>query len=121
MPLSGPAVHQQLMTGYTNAQTALEAARASISDTKEERDHLDDARGEALVDLAEHYLPELTRDAIRTTWVDVRSTVVQIMERKDDHRQQSRQSLDRLNLNRDHEEQTLVAITEQLDAALDEQ
>jgi len=121
MPLSGPAVHQQLMTGYTNAQTALESARASISDTKEERDHLDDARGEALVDLAEHYLPELTRDAIRTTWVDVRSTVVQIMERKDDHRQQSRQSLDRLNLNRDHEEQTLVAITEQLDAALDEQ
>ena len=121
MPISGPTAHQQLMDGYANAQKTLEAARESIGATKEQRDQLDDTRAEALVDLAEHYLPELTRDAIRTTWVEIRSTVVQIMERKEDHRSQLRQSLDRLNLNRDREEQTLAEITSQLDAALEEQ
>ncbi|MGB7343743.1 MAG: hypothetical protein WBD20_06000 [Pirellulaceae bacterium] len=121
MPISGPVVHQQLMAGYTNAQAALKSARESISDTKEQRDQLDDTRGEALVDLAEHYLPELTRDAIRTTWVEIRSTVAQIIERKESHCSQLRQSLDRLNLNRDQEESRLVSITERRDAALDVQ
>ena len=121
MPISGPVIHQQLMTGYTNAEKALEAARESIGKAKEQRDRLDDDRGEALVDLAEHYLPELTHDAIRTTWVEVRSTVAEIMERKDNHQQQLRHTLDQLNLNRDHEEQKLVEITADLDAALDAQ
>ncbi|NNE00614.1 MAG: hypothetical protein HKN47_25140 [Pirellulaceae bacterium] len=121
MSISGPDVHRMLMTGYTDAQQRLESARATIGQTKEQRDELDDNRGEALVDLAEHYLPELTRDAIRSTWDEIRATVSQILLRKEEHRQKLRESLDRLNLNREHEESQLVDITQRLDAASDEQ
>ena len=121
MPISGPVVHQQLMTGYTEAQAMLEKARATMGDTKEQRDALDDDRGEALVDLAEHYLPELTRDAIRNTWVEIRSTVAQILLRKDEHRARLREALDRLNLSRDHEDNKLIDINQRLDGALEVQ
>ena len=121
MPISGPVVHKQLMAGFTEAQAQLEKIRASIGETKEQRDELDDDRGDALVDLAEYYLPELTRDAIQSTWVEVRSTVSQIMLRKDEHRQRVRTVLDRLNLNRDHEEQKLIEINGRYDTALEQQ
>ena len=117
MPISGPVVHRQLMDGYTAAQANLDAARAKVGDTKSQRDDLDDSRGEALVDLAEHYLPELTRDAIRSTWVEIRGTVSQILLRKEDHRRKLRESLDRMNLNREHEDNKLVTFNEQLDVA----
>ena len=121
MPISGPVVHRQLMTGYTEAQSRLEKARSTVSEVKEKRDDLDDDRGEALVDLAEHYLPELTRDAIRTTWVEIRSTVSQILLRKDGHRNQLRETLDRYNLGREHEDSKLLKFTEELDEALEAQ
>ena len=118
MPISGPVAHRQLTDGYSDAQARLEMARAEINNTKVQRDELDDDRGEALVDLAEHYLPELTRDAIRSTWAEIRSTVVQILARKEEHRRRLRESLDRLNLKREHEEKKLNEITKQLDEAI---
>lgn len=121
MPISGPVVHGQLMAGYTEAQARLEKARSSINATKEKRDDLDDGRGDALVGLAEHYLPELTTDAIRTTWFEIRATVSQILLRKEGHRSQLREELDRYNLGREHEDSKLVALNEELDAALESQ
>ena len=121
MPISGPVVHRQLTDGYTQLQQRLEQARAEIGDTKIRRDELDDNRGEALVDLAEHYLPELTRDAIRDTWIEIRSTVAQILVRKEQHYARLREKLDRLNLNREHESDKLNEITARLDQALERQ
>ena len=100
MPISGPVVHRQLMTAYTDAQARLESARGEISRAKQQRDDLEDQRGDALVRLAEHYLPELTRDAIRETWIEVQPKVSQILLHKEDHRRRLADSLSQMTADR---------------------
>ena len=85
MPISGPVVHRQLMDAYSELQSRLESTRAQVEQTSEQRDQLDDERSEALVSLAEHYLPELTRDAIQKTWSEIRDAVAQVLLRKEEH------------------------------------
>ncbi len=117
MPISGPAVHRQLIDAYANAQTRLEQERQRISSSKGERDNLEDHRGDALVELAEHYLPELSLEAIRETWSDVRSSVADVLMRKEDHRRRVRESLANANRNREQLEAELMTINVELDAA----
>ena len=57
MPISGPVVHQQLMDTYNHSQQQYEAERAGLADAKAHRDKLDTGRDEALVELAQFYLP----------------------------------------------------------------
>ena len=56
MPISGPVVHQQLMDAYSRVQADLETQRGNIATSSTERDQLFDQRGDALVELAKHYL-----------------------------------------------------------------
>jgi hypothetical protein len=73
MPVSGPIVHQQLMHAYQEAQHELESARGHVAAAGAELGDLSEDRGDAIVNLAQHYLPELTREAIRKTWAEVQS------------------------------------------------
>ena len=75
MPIPGPTVHQQLMDAYKDLQAQLESVRDEILQKKDHRDQLDDERIAALASLAEHYLPELTGEAIDKTWVAVRDEI----------------------------------------------
>ena len=121
MPISGPVIHRQLMDGYKNAEARLESVRNRAGQIDNERVELDDHRSEALVDLAEHYLPELTRDAIRNTWIEVRSKVSQILLRKEDHCNRLRNRLNEWNDKRYLNDDRLLAVTSDLDAAINEQ
>ncbi len=121
MPISGPVVHRQLTDAYTDAQTRMESARKEISDASKQRDDLHDDRGDALVTLAEHYLPQLTRDAIQATWVEVQPSVTQVLLKKEDHRRRLLTDNQRLTDSRNEHEQALFAINEQLDQLLETQ
>ncbi len=121
MPISGPVVHQQLMDAYANMQADLESERGQILQTKEQRDALGDDRSEALVVLAEHYLPELTPDAIRQTWSEIRHSLSQLLERKEAEVRQLQSRLDELSDRRAELEQQLVAISRELDEAVEAQ
>lgn len=121
MPISGPVIHRQLMDGFKEAQERLEALRRRVNQVEDRRGELDENRSEALVDLAEHYLPELTRDAIRNTWIEVRSTVSQILLRKEDHVSRLNNKLSQWNDKRYLADDRLVEITERHDACLAEQ
>ena len=119
MPISGPVVHRQLIDAYANAQTRLEQERQRISSSKGERDNLEDHRGDALVELAEHYLPELSLEAIRETWIEVRSSVADVLMRKEDHRRRVRESLASANVRREQLEAELMTLNVELDAAIE--
>lgn len=121
MPISGPVIHRQLMDGYKDAESRLEAIRSRASQVQEQRGELDEHRGEALVDLAKHYLPELTRDAIRDTWIEIRSSVSQILLRKEDHCNRLRGKLGEWNDKRYVADDRLIAVTAELDGAVGEQ
>jgi hypothetical protein len=121
MPISGPVVHQQLMDAYTSTQTRLESERGQILHAKQQRDQLDDDRSEALVSLAEHYLPELTREAISETWFELRPAVSQILLRKQEHSQRADDALNLLTSQRQQQDLQLVASNHEFDQAIEAQ
>ncbi len=121
MSVSGPVLHQQLMDAYAAVQADLESARGEIIFARGQRDDLDDQRGEALAHLAEHYLPELTPEAIGQTWVEVRSAVAEVLHRKQDHARRLAEDLKDLSDRRQRQEQRLLETTDELDRAVDQQ
>ncbi len=121
MPISGPVLHRQLMDAYANAQARLEEERQKISSTKSERDDLVDHRGDALIELAEHYLPDLSENSIRNTWQEIRGSLADALMRKQDHQRRLRDALAAANASRVELENELVAIGAELDAAVESQ
>lgn len=117
MATPGPVVHQQLMDAYQDMQTALEAERAQMSDARAARNDLNDRRLEALVRLAEHYLPELSRDAIEKTWRDAQPGVTSLLLRKEDHQRQLQENLIQFTAGRDGEQKKLLEFNRKLDEA----
>lgn len=120
MPISGPVVHQQLMDAYAEMQQRLDHARAGLAGT-ELRDQLDDDRSAALVRLAEHYLPELTPDAVRQTWEEIQPAISRVLLRKQEHVDRMKVELVALNQERGQNDSKLVALNQELDQVLQEQ
>lgn len=118
MPISGPVVHRQLIDAYNNAQARLEQARGPML-SNDDRENLQDRRGEALVKLAEHYLPQLSREAILSTWPDVRSQLAHVLRRKESHSLDLHNQLDEANQRRHQFEAELISLNNDRDRALD--
>lgn len=117
MPISGPVVHQQLMDAYATTQSQLKTQRGQIGQTSNQSEQLDHQRGDALVKLAEHYLPELTPTAIRETWVEVQPGISQVFRRKEAECNRLRSGIDDLTQKRDVQDAALVELNRQLDDA----
>lgn len=84
MPIPGPSVAQQLHHAYQAGQQALSEARSSAHATGQMLENLSSDRRDALADLARHYLPELTFEAVQKMWSDVRQGVEAILLRQQD-------------------------------------
>jgi hypothetical protein len=121
MPISGPDVHQQLMDAYANMQGKLESSREQLLNSKQQRDQLNDDRGDALVNLAEHYLPALTREAISETWLEIRPAVSEILLRQQEHVERTRETLGSLTARRGQQDQQLLVINREFDQAIEAQ
>ena len=121
MPIPGPTVHQQLLDAYANVQSYLESERDSILDAKDRREELKGDRGEALDSLAQHYLPELTQQAIAQTWAEVRDGMMQILRRKQEHVHRVELELAELNQRRQQLDRNLIEINQVFDEARAEQ
>ncbi|TWU35310.1 hypothetical protein Q31b_54060 [Novipirellula aureliae] len=118
MPISGPVVHRQLIDAYNNAQARLEQARAPMF-SNDDRENLQDRRGEALVTLAEYYLPQLSREAILSTWPDVRSQLAHVLRRKESKSLDLHNQLDEANRRRHQFESELISLNTDRDRALE--
>ncbi|TWT53863.1 hypothetical protein Pla22_14970 [Rubripirellula amarantea] len=121
MPISGPVVHQQLMDAYAQVQSDLQQAHARVSQAGSKRDELLDHRGESLVELAEHYLPELSEQAIRDTWAEVRPAISQVLLRKEHQCKKIRTELERSIANRSRFNEELMTLNASLDQAMEAQ
>jgi len=121
MPVSGPVIHHQLMQAYQEAQHELETARGHVAAAGVELGELTEDRGEAMVNLAQHYLPELTHDAIRKTWAEVQQSVYSVLLKKENHSQRLTTQLDELCSKREKTELRLKSISTSLDEAIETQ
>lgn len=117
MAISGPDMHRLLMDGYKDIQNRIEQLRNETLAIDSQRGDLAEDRSGALVNLAEHYLPELTRDAIENSWIEVRDRLNQILMRKEDQRRRLTEALTELNQRRSDQEQRLVQLNTSLDEA----
>lgn len=104
MTIPGPIVHQQLMTAYHEMQTSIEEERGEIVGARSQRDTLGDERVDALVSLAEHYLPELTPESIESTWHDAQPELRSLLLRKEDHQRRLQEQLESGQLRYDESE-----------------
>ncbi len=121
MPISGPVVHQQLMDAYATTQSQLETQRGQIGQSSTQSEQLDRQRGDSLMKLAEHYLPELTPEAIRETWADIQPGISQVFRRKQAECDRLRGGIEDLTQKRRVENAALVEINRQWDEARDAQ
>lgn len=114
-------MHRLLMEGYKEIQSRIERLRSEVSAIDHERGELADDRSDALLDLAEHYLPELTRDAIESSWTEVRGSLTQILMRKEDQRRRLNEALAEINDRRLLQEDRLLQVNASLDEAKETQ
>jgi len=121
MELLGPVVHQQLLRGYQAIQADLESVRGHVAARGAQISELTDDRSRTLVALAQHYLPELTAEAIQETWSEVRPDVRQILLRKGEHQQRNAAALQATTAARQEQETRLAQHDEQLDELLEQQ
>ncbi len=121
MPVSGPIVHQQLIHAYNEAQRELETARGHVAAAGAELGELTQDRSEAMVHLAQHYLPELTEAAVRKTWSEAQDAVWAVLQRKVDHCNRLVAQLDEQSSRRAGAEARLQSTSAALDAAVESQ
>ena len=117
MPISGPVVHQQLIQAYQEAQHELETARGEIAAAGAELGELTEGRGDTLLNLARHYLPELTPSAVEKTWADARHWIHEILLRKQDNVAKLDAELAITASRRTQAESELAVVTAKLDEA----
>ena len=121
MPISGPAVHQQLINALGQYQQQYQSDRAELTGAKETRDAADARRSDALIDLAKFYLPELTPEAIDQTWSEVRERIAEILHRQRDDVDSLSRKLDLEVGQRQSLDDELMRLNEQLDEAIETQ
>ena len=121
MPISGPVVHQQLMDAYNRVQADLKVQRERLASGADGREELFERRSDALVKLAEHYLPELTPEAVRRTWTEVQPSFHELLRRKEADIQNVSQHLQIAIAEKEQQEQILMSVDADLDSASDRQ
>jgi len=121
MPVAGPVVHQQLIQAYQEAQHELEVARGQVAAAGAQVNDLAKNRTDAMENLARHYLPELTGDAVQKTWAEVRHAISAVLKKKEDHIRRLTDQLSALGGRRESSEANLNTVNASLDAATESQ
>ncbi len=121
MPISGPVLHRQLLAAYAGAQSRLEIERGQINAALQQRQSLGGDRADVLMSLAEHYLPELSHEAIQSTWVDFRRDIAAVLTRKEEHERRLGNDIRERDQQRIAADRELIQLNEQLDAATEQQ
>jgi hypothetical protein len=88
MVTEGAAVFVQIDRALSDAQREVERERAEASRLDAQLRELVASRGEALDELARHYLPDVTRPQIEQTFVEVRGDLLAILRDKEQRRQE---------------------------------
>ncbi|WP_149498250.1 coiled-coil domain-containing protein [Roseiconus lacunae] len=117
MPISGPEMHRSLIDGFKRLQNRLESTRQQSVESDDNHGELKDDRSEALLDLARHYLPELSATSIEATWPEVRSSLNSVLMRMQDKRRRCRLESQAVNDRRSIEEDRLIQLNADLDTA----
>ncbi|MFO0951154.1 MAG: hypothetical protein U0835_08380 [Isosphaeraceae bacterium] len=85
MATEGSVVLQALQGSLQQAESAAAQAAAEAETLEGQARELLNRRGEALLELARHFLPEISRPAIEATFAGIRNDLSAILARKEKH------------------------------------
>jgi hypothetical protein len=121
MRTTGHTVSRQISQAYSIAQQELAEARAVASTVDQAIQALSGDREHTLADLAKHYLPNLTRESLMQTWSEARTSIEQILLRKEGHMSKLDRDMNDLDSQKQAAEEDLEAESQKLDALLKRQ
>ena len=93
----GPAVFERLKAAREQARLALDDCQGEAARLDAQLRDLLARRGEALLGLARHYLPEMSREAIASTFEGIRADLLAILARREAKRDELKARLDQLD------------------------
>lgn len=114
MPVSGPDVFRDLQHALEDVRSLSSEVQTQAQKFDARMDELIARRGETVVDLARHYLPELSRETIGSAFVEIQSDLLQLLERKDRRVDELSDQLERLETERQQTEHDLDVVTGRL-------
>ncbi len=100
-----------------SARFLIKAARLKMRDAPDQLAELTDERTEAFVDLAKHYLPELSHQSLANAWAEVRHKIRDVLLVRDDLARQHRRRIDALEARKDDRVCQREAIAKDLEKA----
>ena len=113
--VQGAAVFRQFEQAAAEIRRQAAELTTGLKALKATTEELVQQRGDALADLAKHYLPEVTRESIRTTFAGVRDELTQVLREKQHRQKDLLTEWDSLLDRRQQRESDLNSITEKLD------
>jgi hypothetical protein len=114
MPVSGSDVFRDLQHALEDARSLSSEVQTEAQKLDAQMDELIARRGETVVELARHYLPELSRAAIGNTFTAIQHDLQQLLERKDRRVDELTEQFDRLETERQQTEHDLDVVTGRL-------
>lgn len=121
MPISGPDANRQIQRAYAEAQQALQTARQSAQQASGLLEHVSQTQRQTLLDLAKHYLPELSADAVGGVCEQVRQSMRQILLRQQARITELQNQLETREAERQDADERLDEAQRQLDTATERQ
>lgn len=115
--ISGIDVYQSLDRAIRDSRQRAQRVRADLDKLDDFVNDLLARRGHSLVELAQHYLPDITSRTVRGQFAEVRSELEHLMHRKQQHEQKLQTAWDNCLDRRSQFDTQLDDITEQLNAA----
>lgn len=114
MPNAGSTVLQQLRSSLAVARSNLDQLRQHSRQVELELTRLVAERGQAINQLAQHYLPNVSAQTIQNLFGNVQIDLADILQRKTDYRRQLEQKVASLGQFVDQSEAKVAHIDEQL-------
>ncbi len=117
---SGIGVGQTLERAVGKVRRQIDEYVAGINALDQHMNELVSRRGGALLDLARHYLPDITLETIQQTFVEVRDDLLEVLARKQRREREPHDQSAAAERTAEHQEAELARITELLNAKVAE-
>lgn len=112
--ISGRSVGYALVQASRSLNEQLEKSLTTSRELDKAMGHIVDRRGQALFELAHHYLPNIDQQTVANTFAEVRQEILEILERKRHHEHKLENTIADDETEQRRLQQELVQVTSQL-------
>ena len=114
MPIRGPQLFQELQRAQSRIHQAVAALEESSRNVDERMDQFVSQRSDEFLELARHYLPDISMETVERSFVGVRDELVALLKKKQAREQELLTSIERAEKAIDEDTAETDRVTEKL-------